>query len=65
MTTKKALNTSKRKGKTYSEEDTEKTLDLMYFLSEHIVKKIKSILRKKERIRNRLKKAFFISKKIR
>ncbi len=60
ITTQKVINYFRKQG----EELTVETLDLMYFLSGHIVKRLNSILRKKERIRSRLKDIFY-HKKIR
>jgi hypothetical protein len=62
ITTQKVISYFREQGEELTEEDAEETLDLMYFLSEHIVKRIKVILRKKERIRSRLKRHFIFQK---
>lgn len=54
----------KKEGEELTEEDDEETLDSMYFLSVHIIKRVKSILSKRERIISRLKRCFY-HKKIR
>jgi|GEM_PF-3370234 len=64
ITTKKVVDYFKKQGEELTEEDAEETLDFMYFLSGHIVKRIKSILRKKEIIRSRLKRYFLFQKKL-
>lgn len=63
ITTQKVIDYFRKQGEELTEEDAEETLDLMYFLSGHIVKRLNSTLRKKERIKSRLKRYFLSQKK--
>lgn len=62
ITTKKVIDYFKKKGEELTEKDAEETLDLIYFLSGCIIKRLNSILRKKERIKSRLKRYFLFQK---